>query len=446
MQNFGEAKYLIHAQIQANGVVEKPDVVGAIFGQTEGLIGENSDLRELQNGGRVGRIRVSINSEDGRSRGKVLIPSSLNKVETAVLAASLETIDRIGPCKAEINVTDVEDIRESKRDKIVDRAKEILSDMFSEEDLDNKEIAKTVKRSFGETGITKYKGLSSGPNVGSSDAILLVEGRSDVLNLLDYGVKNAIAIEGTDLPKQMEEISQNKTVTAFLDGDRGGDLILKEIAQRAEIDYVARAPEGKQVEELDHEEIMKALRNKEPMEDAITRERERKKEKENDRDKEVTKKKNSEHESQGDQSNENTTRSKLLRKAKKGFNKVKSTKESEENKKLKRKIEKSSSKTEDQINLSDRSYLDILDSLEGTLKAKLLNKEDEEVTEVAVRELANSLKKVGENVETVIFDGVVTQRLLDISQEKRINRVLGIKLGDVVKKPTKVEVITKEEI
>ena len=92
-------KYLIKTKITADGVVEKPDVIGAIFGQTEGLLGEELDLRDLQKGARIGRIEVEVKSEGGRSVGEVLIPSSLDQVDTAILAAALETIDRIGPAR-----------------------------------------------------------------------------------------------------------------------------------------------------------------------------------------------------------------------------------------------------------------------------------------------------------------------------------------------------------
>ena len=64
-QNF--AKYLIHARLQAKGIVEKPDVIGAIFGQTEGLLGADMDLRELQRTGRVGRIEVDVKNNKGFS-------------------------------------------------------------------------------------------------------------------------------------------------------------------------------------------------------------------------------------------------------------------------------------------------------------------------------------------------------------------------------------------
>ncbi len=432
MQNYGEAKYLIHAQIQANGVVEKPDVVGAIFGQTEGLIGESSDLRELQKGGRVGRIKVEISSQNGKSGGEVLIPSSLNKVETAVLAASLETIDRIGPCKANIEVTDVEDVRESKRDKIVDRAKEILEDMFAEDDLNSREISKTVKRSFGESAITSHRGLSSGPNVESSDAILLVEGRSDVLNLLDNGIKNAIAIEGTDIPDQIEEISKEKTVTAFLDGDRGGDLILKELTQRADIDYVARAPEGKQVEELDHKGIMKSLREKVPLEEAKIKG----KSKENNKQKVKT-------------SNSRKNKSKILQKAKKGLKRrvsgeknTQTVKEPQESQKQNKFDETEEIKEE----VKDNSYKEILNSLEGTLKAKLIDKNQEVIKEVPVRELTKCIKEINNSIKTIVFDGVITQRLLDISSKNNVKRLIGIKKGSIAKKPTDVEIITEQEL
>ncbi|OUJ18943.1 DNA primase DnaG [Methanonatronarchaeum thermophilum] len=483
MQNFGEAKYLIHAQIKANGVVEKPDVVGAIFGQTEGLIGDSSDLRELQKGGKVGRIKVDISSNDGRSNGEVLIPSSLNKIETAILAASLETIERIGPCKANIRVTDVEDVRETKRDRIVDRAKEILSNMFEETEMEDEEIAKTVKRSFGETGITTYKGLNSGPNVRSSDAILIVEGRSDVLNLLDFGIKNSIAIEGTDMPDQIEDICRNKTVTAFLDGDRGGDLILKELLQRAKIDYVARAPDGKQVEELDHSEVLEALRKKKPV-SQIKKEirlskksktpKDSAKEKPPEQDEpeldepeldepelnEIEEKQKTEVQRKLSKQN-NGKRSKILQKAKKGLQKAKKSKN-----KLKTKAsQKEQEKKQEDVDYEDNAeqttetieteqepqtirelYDETLQSVEGTLKAKMLDGNSQVISEVAVRDLAKSIKEGNGSVKTVIFDGVITQRLLDICSDRKVKRLVGVKMGNVSKKPSDVMALTKQEL
>jgi DNA primase len=260
------AKYLIHAEFRANGVVERSDVVGAIFGQTEGLLGEELDLRDLQESSKVGRIEVEMSSEGGRSFGTVTIASGLDRVETAVLAAGLETIDRIGPCRADFEVSDLEDARSAKRREVVDRATELLAD-FEDSTLTSHELVEEVRRNVRVADITDYEGYPAGPRVADSDAIIVVEGRADVLQLLRYGIKTAIAVEGTDIPDPIADLSRNRTVTAFLDGDRGGDLIMKELAQVGNVDYVAFAPAGKSVEDLDRDEVLSALRKKAPYED-----------------------------------------------------------------------------------------------------------------------------------------------------------------------------------
>jgi DNA primase len=125
-------KYLIRANIVAEGIVEKPDVVGAIFGQTEGLLGNELDLRDMQKSGRIGRIEVEIGQNKGKSEGEITIPSSLDQVETVILASALETIDRVGPCRATIKITKVEDVRLAKKKKIVERAKVLLGTLMAE--------------------------------------------------------------------------------------------------------------------------------------------------------------------------------------------------------------------------------------------------------------------------------------------------------------------------
>ena len=261
-------KYLIHLHLEAEGVVEKPDVVGAIFGQTEGLLGEDLDLRDLQRTGRVGRIEVQISSKKGETRGEIFIASSLDRAETAILAASVETIDRVGPCVARVSVVSVEDIRVSKRKKIVERAKLLLIDSFEEGSIDSAEIVDSVRESLRieKIGTIGEDRIPAGPNVLDSDAIIVVEGRADVINLLRFGIKNAVAVEGTKISPTIIDLCEKKTSTAFFDGDRGGDLLLQELLQIAEIDYVAYAPRGKSVEDLSRKEIIKALRNKIPVE------------------------------------------------------------------------------------------------------------------------------------------------------------------------------------
>lgn len=256
------AKYLIHADITANGVVERSDVVGAVFGQTEGLLGDDLDLRDLQQTSKVGRIDVDVQSQNGQSYGTITIASSLDKVETAILAAALETINRVGPCRSTVSVDSIEDVRAAKRHEIVDRAKELLTGAFEEDVMTSDQILEEVRQSVRVERITEYQGYPAGPRVEDSDAIIVVEGRSDVLTLLQFGIKNAVAVEGTNVPDEIAELTERKTVTAFLDGDRGGDLILKELAQVGDVDYVAFAPPGRSVEDLERHEVMTALRGK----------------------------------------------------------------------------------------------------------------------------------------------------------------------------------------
>ena len=259
-------KYLVRARLNADGIVEKPDVVGAIFGQTEGLLGDELDLRDLQKSGRIGRIEVDVHSKQGKSEGEILIPSSLDQVETVILASALETIDRVGPCKAKITVESIEDVRVVKRAKIIDRARELLTELIKQSKTSGVDLTESVRQSVQVEEVIYYgkERLPAGPNVPDSDAIIVVEGRSDVLNLLKSGIKNAIAVEGTNIPKTIMELSKERVITAFVDGDRGGELILRELFQVAEVDFVARAPRAHEVEELTQKQIMKCLRNKIP--------------------------------------------------------------------------------------------------------------------------------------------------------------------------------------
>ena len=261
-------KYIIHGKIEVDGIVEKPDVVGAIFGQTEGLLGEELDLRELQKTGRIGRIQVTVESEGGKSFGKILIPSSLNRVETSILASALETVDRVGPCTANISLERIEDVRESKRRQIINRAAMLLKHWEEDVIPETQEITNEVLQSIKVGEIQKYgpENLPAGPDLEGADKIIIVEGRADILNLLKVGVGNTVAVEGTNIPKSIDELTKGRECTAFLDGDRGGDLILKELLQVTDIHYVLRAPTGKEVEDLTRKEIVKIMRNRTPVE------------------------------------------------------------------------------------------------------------------------------------------------------------------------------------
>ncbi len=421
-------KYLIQARLEAEGIVEKPDVVGAVFGQTEGLLGEELDLRDLQKSGRIGRIEVDVQSKKGRSEGTILIPSSLDQVETSILAAALETIDRVGPCKATIKVDKVEDTRVTKRNKIIERARALLSSMVEESKTSGSDLLDEVRQSVQVSEIVSFgaERLPAGPNVADSDAIIIVEGRQDVLNLLRSGIKNAIAVEGTNVPKTIQELSKERALTAFVDGDRGGDLILKELLQVAEVDFIARAPRGKEVEELTQKQIMKCLRNKIP----------------------------------ADQYVEMYGLSGQVYKAESEFPEPKPSggpqPRAEPKPEFRPEPREPRESREDRppapltpttkvLNPKLEKYRDILLQLGGSSTARLLDEGDGVVTEVPVRELVDTLK-TAKQTRAVVFDGIITQRILDIASEMNMHSVVGTKMGTITKQPAGIEVWTRSDL
>ncbi|MBT7903393.1 DNA primase [Candidatus Woesearchaeota archaeon] len=258
------AKYIVHSTIDIEGVVDRPDVVGAIFGQTEGLLGSDLELRELQRSGRIGRIEVNVETRAGKTTGAIIVPSSLDKAETCIIGAALEIIQRIGPCNAKIKVTKIEDVRISKRSFVIDRAKELLKTLADTVLPDSQELADEVAYSVRVMEIREYgrDRLPAGPSIDDSEEIILVEGRADVLNLLKHGFKNVIAMNGSSVPQTIIDLSKRKIMCAFVDGDRGGDLNVQELIQVAELDFVTKAPDGKEVEELTQKELHKCLRSK----------------------------------------------------------------------------------------------------------------------------------------------------------------------------------------
>lgn len=519
MQNTDTTKYIIHSKINADGVIERPDIVGAIFGQTEGLLGADLDLRDLQKTGRIGRIEVMVTAKGGKTKGNIFVPSSLDKVETSILAASLETIDRVGPCSAKIEVFQVEDVRAVKRKKIIERAKLIFTKMFDETVPESQELADEVRQSVRVDELTYYgkSRIPCGPNVLNSDAIIIVEGRADILNLLRYGIKNTICVGGTNIPPEVAELTKKKTVTAFTDGDRGGELIIRELLQVADIDYVARAPDGKGVEDLVQKEIIRALRRKVPVEQII--------EKYGIQDKE-----NEESACRLERISKRKIRAPevIPRIAEKKLHKrVKVHRVSPKTEAYEEKLpevidetgpEKAPEKAVEKIpeRLSEKApvatekiearkaiskpavmaravsaarvprgkpaaekipaekvsavkvpggeavrvspaparqalapvspeaarFRPHVDALKGTLTARILDSEDKVIEEIAVRDLASRLKTYRDNVKSVVFDGVITQRLVDIASSNAIKNLVGVKIGNLAKVPADMEVLT----
>jgi len=395
-------KYLIHAQINANGIVEKPDVVGAIFGQTEGLLSNDLDLRELQRTGRIGRIQVNIQSNSGKAKGEIVIPSSLDRVETAILAASLETINRVGPCEAEIQTLKVEDVRAVKREQVVNRAKEIYKSMVESVGSTSMRMIEEVREAMRVHEISEYgeDKLPAGPSIHTSDAIIVVEGRSDVLNLLKYGIKNTVAVEGVSVPQSIGELSKKRTTTAFVDGDRGGELILKELLQIGDVDYITRAPKGKEVEDLEKEEVLIALRDKVPTAQFL---------------------------STNNIFSESNNNSKNKKYEKTNYKKQNFNKRNEEEQ-----IE------DDEISLMK----DMLREFEGTGSGAILDKALNMTKEVSVEDIYEEIKNIEEDAETVIFDGIISQRLVDVASKKGIKKLVAFNSMNIVKKPKNLKIIT----
>jgi DNA primase len=369
-------KYVVLAAFEVEGVVEKPDVIGAIFGQTEGLFGPDLDLRELQKSGRVGRIEIQLESKHDRTNGKIMVPSSLDKVSTAIIAAAIESVDRIGPCTAKVTLEKVEDVREQKRKVILDKAKDILKKWVIEGSPSTDEMVKEVGGAIRSAEIVEFgpDKLPAGPEAQTSGTLIIVEGRADVLNLLRCGIKNTIALEGTKIPQSVISLCKNKEVTAFLDGDRGGDLILKELEQVAELDYLTRAPPGKEVEELTPKEIMKALRDRVP------------------------------HGAPRPEAKATVTKVTL-----------------------------------------PEGIMQKAQELKGTLEAAVFDETGKEVAHLPVSELANQLPTI-EAPYTLVFDGVITQRILDLADQKKIKFVLGDRLSEIAKKPSNINVLTMSEL
>ncbi|RAP53243.1 MAG: hypothetical protein BZ137_07245 [Methanosphaera sp. rholeuAM130] len=469
-------KYLIHSQINAKGFVEKPDVVGAIFGQTEGLLSDSLDLRELQKTGRIGRIKVDMTNKSGRTKGEVIIPSSLDRIETTILAASLETINRVGPCEASLRITKIEDVRAVKRRTIVERAKELYKNMMEEFTPESTRMIDEVKESIRRPEIIEYgeEGLPAGPNTPTSDAILIVEGRSDVLNLLKYGIKNTIAVEGVNVPKTVAKLTKERTVTAFLDGDRGGDLILKELLQIGDIDYVTRAPRGLEVEYLDKDQVLYALKNKTSVEkittqanynykpNNFTRSTDKYNKSSNNQNTTIT----AEHKKISDENNKFKEEMNLNSNAKYDDETyVEYTDTTTQNNTLNKSCDTSgqvdvenaagsrvrvddepADKAEplDEAQDNQNTPQKILKSLSGTGLGRLYDENFNTINEVKVENIYNQIKSTDNPIKTVIFDGIISQRLVDLAKEKNIESLVAVKMNEVVKKPETIKIITKK--
>jgi len=412
-------KYNIVCSFEINGLVDKHDVIGAIFGQSEGLLGEEMDLRELQKNGKIGRIEIVPDQAEGKTKGKLIVPSSLDMVQTSLLAAAIESIDKVGPYESRFATEKIEDTRTNKRKEIKDRAKELLQKFLHEQMPATQEIEEEVRENVRTEELQFYgsENLPCGPDLEKEESIIIVEGRADVLNLLRNNIKNVIGINGSKIPETIIDLCKRKTITLFVDGDRGGELIQRQLMQLAKIDFLARAPDGKEVEELTRKELVMALKKKIPSSLAF-------------------------RQTEGMEIRPRTFRRPPLRE--KSFGRPRGRFPPERRsfgpgrgrrpvgrfgrpfRPFEEPIEKELPVSEEDKTLFEPR----IKELKGSLEAVLLDQSNNEITRVKVRDLLNSLKEYS-NVNSIVFDGIVTKRLAEEARTLGIKNLVGIRKGRI---------------
>jgi DNA primase len=411
-------KYSIVAKITLSSLADRPDVIGAIFGQTEGLLGSELELRELQKTGKIGRIEVNLKNRQGKSEGEIIVPSSMNKSETAIIAAAIETIDRVGPCNARIRVDRIEDIRVSKREFILTRAEELLKELVNTLP-DSTEFTNKVTQTVRTLEIQEYGAdkLPAGPMIDGSDEIIVVEGRADVVTLLKYGIRNVVALNGEKDGNTLINLIRQKSVTLFVDGDRGGDLIIKKLSGLADIDSVAKAPDGKEVEELTLKEIQKALRGKVESEQSA-------------------------HEFDNKKSTDNDKPRSAPRRDTRRTNTTTSSRYSSRQERAPRRT--SDTRTSDTfVSKHGKVLKDLSDDLIGTRGAYVLDDGLNILGKVPVKELDDTLNDMSEPAFALILDGNIDSKLAKTIDTRRIKYVIS---KDDKNERTRAQIVLKKDL
>lgn len=436
------AKYIVHATIEIEGVVDRPDVIGAIFGQTEGLLGADLELRELQRSGRIGRIEVEMNTKGGKTAGTIVIPSSLDKAETSIIAASLEIIQRIGPCNAKIKVDNIEDIRVTKRDLVITRAKELLKTMVSTTSPDSQELSEEVANSVRVMEITEYGAdkLPAGPHVDDSDEVIIVEGRADVVNLLKQGFKNVVATNGsTIVSPTIIDLAKRKICTLFTDGDRGGDLIIKAVLEAAEIDFVTKAPDGKEVEEITKKEIHKCIRSRIAAEQVKL---------EIDTTPKSDKIQESSFKKAVRTSQEQPMRQE--QRPQQGFQRQpypqRPMQQTFQRQPYQQQQPMPEMKKKEAITPQEKGeFKKLLEDLVGTNGACILNEKKEVLGKVPITELATTIKSLGTGIHAIILDGGIDSTLLQTAEKADVKYIVGME-SKVKPLGSKIAVLTVDDL
>ena len=445
-------KYLIKAKLTVDGLVNKHDVIGAIFGQTENLFGEEFDLRELQERGRIGRVQVELKHQGTKTVGEITVPSNLDRVETALIAAMLESVEKVGPYPAKIQVYDIIDVRAEKIKKIVERAKEILRIWSLEKTPDLREVLREISEAVKRGEVISYgpEGLPAGPDVDKSDEIIIVEGRADVINLLRYGYRNVIALEGArgKIPETIIKLAKTKKAIAFVDGDRGGDLILWELLRVADIDYVARAPPGKEVEDLTGKEIARALRNLIPAKEykELLERKMRGKPAKPEKPEEAKAAEAAAAQAAEAGAAPAPEAAKIQPPAPAPAAPAAAAPPQPPSVAEAKPVEAPPRIEVERIEIPEEVVKEIK-GLAGTLEALVYAPGWKLVKRVPVRELYKLLEEAEPgSIYAVIYDGIVTQRMLDLAAAKGVKLLVANRMGSVEKRPQGVSVVTFSDL
>jgi DNA primase len=415
-ENYTGVKYTIHARFTIEGVVERHDVIGAIFGQTEGLFPKDFELRELQRTGKIGRIDIDLKSANDKTTGTLTVPSSLDRPETAIIAAAMETVDRVGPCEAKIAVEGIKDVRVDKLKRIQERAKELMRDWHVKESHDIEVMLEQVGQEGKKIEPVHYgrERLTATPDISQRNDIILVEGRADVINLLRAGISGSIAVEGVKVPRTIRELARKKEITAFLDGDRGGDLILRELMQVAKPKYVARAPRGSEVEELDPYQIKAALEAKVPFEEAF-----------------AALQSGPEPPAQVEERPQEIVPERAPERVERVQPPPRRGQRPQRQRPPLEVVPPPPSLA--------KQYMGLIEGFKGTLEATLIGNDNAESERFPVAELVEKLK-AAVTVKAVVFDGIVTGRLIDAAAAKSVKVIVGDRIAEGVRIPQGMEI------
>ena len=421
MPSTGIVKYHVKLKFDVDGLVEKADIIGAIFGQTEGLLGPEMNLNELQKVSKVGRIEVNVDTKGNMAKGDALIPMSTDISTAALIAAAIESIDKVGPFQAKFNLVGIDDIRAIKKKVIVDRAKKIVQEWATKTISEGEEMLKDVYDASKPGKLTSFgkAQLACGTGVFDADWIILVEGRADVINLLRAGFDNAIAIEGAKIDETVTKLTDGKKVIAFLDGDRAGDLILKELHGVVKIDKVLRAPAGREVEECTPMEIAEILKDTMPPTEAppvpaapAYRERE-------ERDNGGMGRRQSRRE-RGDREDYRRQEEEVA-------------------------PQQQAAPSPPRVSSNDSPEIltairDVYPQINETLEAVILDSSMNQLLKVPVSEVIKRLDSA-EGAKMLVLDGIVTQRLVDAADKAGIQYVVGHRTAEL-KRPAELQVRT----